>query len=108
MKHILDQKNDSGMRRQIFLLTDGAVYNTDEIINLIEEKALDTNSRVHTFGVGSGASSQLIKGAAIAGFGSHAFIDQPKQIEEKVMSALSKQYAPVKKIENFEFLDVDG
>lgn len=78
MKHILDLKNESGMRRQIFLLTDGAVHNTDQIINLIEQKALDTNSRVHTFGVGRGASTQLIKGAAIAGFGSHAFIDDPK------------------------------
>ena len=75
MKHILGQKNESGMRRQIFLLTDGAVTNTDQIINLIEEKAFETNSRVHTFGVGSESSRQLIKGAALAGFGSHAFIN---------------------------------
>jgi len=28
LKHILEQANTSGLRRQIFLLTDGAVYNT--------------------------------------------------------------------------------
>ena len=52
IKDILSKQNQTKMRRQIFLLTDGAVMNTNEIISLIEKKVLDTNSRVHTFGVG--------------------------------------------------------
>ena len=51
----MEQKNTFGLRRQIFLLTDGAVYNTDEIVQLVANKSLETNSRVHTFG--SGAST---------------------------------------------------
>ena len=57
MQHIFDQENTSGLKRQIFLLTDGAVYNTDAIVHLVGNKAIETNSRVHTFGVGSGAST---------------------------------------------------
>lgn len=109
MKHIFDKKKeDTSMRRQIFLLTDGAVYNTEEIVKLIDSKAIATDSRVHTFGVGRGASTELIKEAASAGFGYHAFIEDPNQIEEKVMAALSQQYAPVKKIDEFTFLDQNG
>jgi secreted protein with Ig-like and vWFA domain len=37
--------------------------------------------RVHTFGIGAGASSDLIKNAAINGNGMFYFIDDPNQIE---------------------------
>ena len=70
------------------MLTDGAVWDTDKVINLIDEHAISTNSRVHSFGIGSGADSQLIKGSATAGCGSYHFIDDVLQIEEKVILAL--------------------
>jgi hypothetical protein len=51
LKDIINKPSTSGMWRQIFILTDGAVH-------------------VHTFGVGQDASTELIKQAAAAGLGS--------------------------------------
>ena len=44
--------------RHIYLLTDGAIFNTQEVIDLISVNK--RNTRVHTFGMGDGASSELI------------------------------------------------
>ncbi len=45
--------------RHLFLLTDGAVGNTSQVIDLI--KTNSENNKVHTFGIGSGASTELVK-----------------------------------------------
>ena len=44
------------------MLTDGAIFDTDVVINLIRENKKST--RVHMIGIGNGASSELIKGGA--------------------------------------------
>ena len=75
----------------ILLLTDGAVHNTNEIVNLIAQKA-NLTTRVHTFGVGSGADQALIKRSAFAGFGHHYFIYNENEIEEKVIMSLTKTH----------------
>ena len=43
----------------IFLLTDGAVGNTQGVIDLVKRNSSNMQ-RVHTFGIGSGASQYLI------------------------------------------------
>ena len=48
------------------------------------------NQRVHTFGVGHGASEELIKQAAFKGYGHFSFIYNEEEIEERVVSALAK------------------
>ena len=45
---------------------------------------------MHTFGVGHGASEELIKQAACKGFGHFSFIYNEKEIEEIVVKALSR------------------
>ena len=89
-------------------MTDGAVWNTQDIVNLINKKALASNTRVHTFGIGSGASTELVKNAALAGCGSYYFIYDNSQIEEKVVLAMQKNYAPVLKVHNIRALDSNG
>mmetsp|Transcript_14877 Transcript_14877/g.10779 ORF Transcript_14877/g.10779 Transcript_14877/m.10779 type:complete len:89 (-) Transcript_14877:636-902(-) len=79
LKYIFDKAPDPNLRRQIYLLTDGAVHNTEAIIDLIESQK--GKCRVHTFGVGSGASPDLIKNGALAGGGHYSFIFKPEQIE---------------------------
>lgn len=54
--------------------------------------------RVHTFSVGQGVSTELIKKSAVAGKGHYFFINSPTEIEKKVMEALSKDY--------YEYLNV--
>lgn len=52
----------------------------------------DSNRRLHTFGVGSGADTSLVKGAATVGNGSFYFIYDFKEIESKVVDALQNNY----------------
>ena len=73
----------------IFLLTDGAVFNTDQVVDLVQTNA-NLQQRVHTFGVGSGASEELIKDCAFKGFGHYYFIYNEAQIEEKVVQSLTR------------------
>lgn len=70
---IFRKRSTSGMKRQIFILTDGAVWNTQSVIDLIQINAIQCKTRVHTFGIG-GASPDLVKNAASAGAGSYHFI----------------------------------
>lgn len=86
-----DSKNKN-TKTLVYLLTDGAVYDTQAIIDLVKANCSpDSNTRLHTFGIGQGADEKLIKGCAFAGCGSFTFIYQPEQIERKVIEQLSKQ-----------------
>ena len=51
--------------RHIYLITDGEVSNTLVIVNYISQNR--NRCKVHTFGIGEGASTELIKNCAIAG-----------------------------------------
>ena len=86
MRDVLTQELDKSLPRHVYLLTDGAVSNTQEILSLIRDHR--DRCRVHTFGIGSGASTELIKDCAKAGQGHFTFIDDLKEIERKVMDSL--------------------
>ena len=54
MENILKKEPMKGYPRQIFLLTDGGVGDTTEVINLVARNT--RYARVHTIGIGNGAS----------------------------------------------------
>jgi secreted protein with Ig-like and vWFA domain len=88
------------------LLTDGAVGNDSEIIELVKKNCLPTNRvRLHTFGLGQGASENLIKGCAFAGIGNFSFIYKAEEIEEKVIQAVSKSKLEYLLVTKFQILD---
>lgn len=61
-----------GYPKQIFLLTDGGVSNTENVIKLVAKNV--KYSRTHTIGIGDGVSQALIIGCASKGKGRHIFI----------------------------------
>ena len=63
LKFALEQPRDAELPRQIVVLTDGQVSNTDAVLALVAAHA--ANTRLFTFGIGAGAS--LGVGGAIAG-----------------------------------------
>ena len=79
--------------RNVFLLTDGAVGNPEGVIDLVKKN--NHNVRFHAFGVGSGASTYLVKETAKAGFGtSHMVQDNDTTLNAKVIESLSKACTP--------------
>ena len=75
-------------------------------------KLVESNSnifqRVHTFGVGSGASEELIKNVAFKGCGHYYFIYEESELEEKVVSALSKTRLNYQVLQKVLLRDANG
>jgi len=78
--------------RQLFVLTDGQVTNTEAVIGLVRSHS-DT-TRLFTFGIGAGASHHLVRGMARAGEGAAELIYPGERIEKKVLRQLGKALRP--------------
>jgi hypothetical protein len=68
----LKEKVQEGYPRHIFLLTDGGVSDTEGVIALVSKNT--KYCRVHSIGIGNGASLALIEGCAKSGKGKHIII----------------------------------
>ncbi|XP_028392750.1 von Willebrand factor A domain-containing protein 5A-like isoform X1 [Dendronephthya gigantea] len=92
LKYIYSHDPMKGLPRQVFVLTDGSVSNTESVIKLVANNS--TNSRCFSFGIGSGASSTLVKGIAEAGKGAAEFITSGERMQAKVIRSLKKAIQP--------------
>jgi Ca-activated chloride channel homolog len=92
LRFVLDQPKHGAMPRQVVLLTDGEVTNTDEVLRLAHAHATDT--RIFTFGIGAGASHHLVKGIARLGRGASEHILPGERIEPKVVRLFGRLLTP--------------
>lgn len=79
-------KVNESFGRYVFLLTDGCVSNTTEVVNVITENLGDT--RVFSFGLGSGSDKDLIDKVSHAGKGKCEYVLDASEIIEKVIYML--------------------
>lgn len=115
----LNNNNDSGLKYYkyknqktcsytceniLILLTDGEVGSINSIFNMINEQKLlsDYNTRIFTFGLGNGASKQLIKGLSDLTFGDYTMIDDNEDLIQpikKIIKTANKEYYTKIKVE---------
>lgn len=81
----------------IVVLTDGDVGSIDNIFKMVCEQQTqsETNTRIFTFGLGSQASKQFVKGLSDLTFGDYAMIGDSEDLLEpvkKIISTVNKQY----------------
>jgi hypothetical protein len=93
LKQILERKPIDGYPKQVFLLTDGGVSDTEGVIKLVGRST--KYSRVHTIGIGNGASESLITGCAEKGKGYSVFIDDSENPSAKIIQLLTDSLSPV-------------
>ncbi|XP_053391795.1 von Willebrand factor A domain-containing protein 5A-like [Mercenaria mercenaria] len=79
---------------QVFVLTDGGVSNTDQVIGLVKTQSLKTSTRVFSLGIGHGMSTALVKGIANNGGGKAEFTVGGDRVQSKVVSLLKCAMQP--------------
>ena len=103
LKDIFESKvyDDIPLARNIFLLTDGQVFNREMCINLI---SVNSNIfRIHAIGIGNDFDKILIERAGKLGNGSSSFVEVVNKINEVVIETLNKCLRPYLVNINFGF-----
>ena len=103
LKDIFESKvyDDIPLARNIFLLTDGQVYNREMCINLISVNS--NRFRIHAIGIGNDFDKILIERAGKLGNGSSSFVEVVNKINEVVIETLNKCLRPYLVNINFGF-----
>jgi Ca-activated chloride channel family protein len=92
LRFVLEQPRHGAMARQVVVLTDGEITNTNDVLALARLHAADT--RIFTFGIGAGASHHLLKGIARIARGTCEQIFPGERIEPKVLRLFSRLLSP--------------
>jgi hypothetical protein len=78
--------------RQVFVLTDGEITNTEAVFGCIRQHRGTT--RVFSFGIGSNPSRHLVLGMARAGDGKAEFVIPGEQLTVKVLRQMEQSLQP--------------
>ncbi|KAL4731083.1 hypothetical protein ACLX1H_000042 [Fusarium chlamydosporum] len=84
------KKRYKDMNLEVFLLTDGEIWDQDRLFNLINDEVAKSKgtARVFTLGIGAGASTSLIEGIARAGNGFSQTVGDDEKMDKKVVRML--------------------
>ena len=92
LQYIYSTQLIEGYSRNIFILTDGQVENTEQVCKLIREN--NNTSRVFSLGVGDQVSHDLVEGMARAGKGNAKFIVDGQSMDATIMRQLKDSLQP--------------
>ncbi|KAG9500484.1 hypothetical protein J7337_008963 [Fusarium musae] len=84
------QRRYKDMNLEVFLLTDGEIWDQDRLFHLINKEVADSKgaARVFSLGIGAGASTSLIEGIARAGNGFAQTVADDEKMDKKVVRML--------------------
>jgi hypothetical protein len=90
------EKRYLDMSLEVFLLTDGEIWDKDRLIELIRDKVAESSGaiRVFTLGIGKDASSALVEGVARAGNGFSQSVSDNEKMNSKVVRMLKGALSP--------------
>lgn len=89
--------------RQIYILTDGAISNLEQVLALIRQN--QHKGKVHMFGIGTGVNRDFVIKSAKTGNGHYYFITNLSEITEKVQESLQSDFVDYLQVEETSFLD---
>ena len=93
-----EQQSPKDYKKRIFILTDGTVGNTQQIVDYCKNICGNNSDdiKVFTFGIGDGCSVDLCKRVAEAGRGEASIVSDgsEKELKAKVVDALRKASDP--------------
>ena len=92
LEHIFRMPLVPGLSRQVVLLTDGAVRNTDTVLGCVRDNC--AKARLFTIGIGSGVSSELVTGVAAAGGGKAVFVRERERMQGKILKLMNDVISP--------------
>ncbi len=90
-----------GMQRHLMLMTDGFASQPKDLIDYVRNKS--TFHMMHTLGIGSGYSEELVLGLAEAGRGSTASVADSDSIPDAVVSLIEDSFKPSYQISGLSF-----
>lgn len=82
------EKQMSKHIRNVILITDGQVFNVEEVIKIIEQMKKNNVATTHAVGIGNGVSFDMIRRGSIVGGGEHAFIMDNKEMKKQIIQLL--------------------
>jgi hypothetical protein len=80
--------------RQVFLITDGQVGNTGEVLGWVRREGRREGTRFFAVGIGSGVSRGLVKGVGREGGGESVFVVEGERMQGKMMRQMNRAVAP--------------
>ena len=92
LEDVLNSPAILGYARQVFVLTDGEISNTEQVIQLVQKN--NTKARVFSLGIGNSVSHNLVEGIARAGRGTSFFVMGDERMEKKVVKQLKDATQP--------------
>lgn len=88
--HISENLLDNELSNRIFIMTDGAVWDVEDCLNLIEKAYINPryDTKFYSLGIGNGCSESLVRGIAEKGGGECELVKNEEDISDKIIYLL--------------------
>ena len=90
LQHISENLLDRELCNRIFIMTDGAVWDVNDCLNLVEKAYTNQryDTKFYSLGIGNGCSESLVRGIAEKGGGECELVKNEEDISDKIIYLL--------------------